>query len=207
MEQRIAVLTGDLMDSTGLGPDKVDRAIKALRHSAAEQSSWMSASAVFSQHRGDGWQVAIPDARYGLRSAALFRASLRALGPELDSYIGISEGPFDWPPGPDLNAEYGKVFEISGHALDVAKKGDFHINHSAVGAHEAVAILLDRICEEWTPAQALTTCSALHPEEDPNQTEIAERLGKSRQAVAKSLKAAWNNEIRQAFLMLESSYD
>lgn len=207
MAQQIAVLTGDLFNSTGLGPDNVDRAMNTLRHCAADQSDWMSDIPVFSQHRGDGWQVAIPEARHGLRAAALFRASLRALGDEYDSYIGIAEGDYAWPPGPDLNTEYGKVFEISGRALDIAKRSGFHMNHSAGGGHEATAIFLNRICQEWTPAQALTTTFALAPNNDPNQTDIAERLGKSRQAVAKSLRAAWNDEIREALLMLESSYD
>ena len=200
----IAVITGDLVDSTQLGPRKVEQAMQALRKCAESQADWMGADLLFTQHRGDGWQVVLLAPKYGLRSAILFRAVLRALGEEFDSYIGIAEGQIDRPPSANLNTENNTVFVASGRALDLAKTASSHINHNRGGGHAATAILLDRVCQEWTQTQAQDTVHALLPDNAPNYTELSALLGKSRQAVSKSLRSAWNDEIRKALNMLES---
>lgn len=178
----------------------------ALRKCSTSHADWMGSDLLFAQHRGDGWQVVLSAPKYGLRAAILFRAVLRALGPEYDSYIGIGEGQIDRQPKADLNTENNQVFVDSGRALDLAKTTSNHINHARDGGHAATAILMDRVCREWTPIQAQATQHALHPDHAPSYTELSPLLGKSRQAVSKSLRSAWNDEIRLALTLLESQY-
>lgn len=204
--QTIAVLTGDLINSTALGPAGIDRAMEALRDAAQTVEGWGICGPLhFTRHRGDGWQIVVDDPRYALRVAVMLRATLRAI--EADTYIGIAEGPVDHPVGPNLNIENAAVFATSGRALEIAKTSDYAITHSRQAA-QGMAILLNRICTEWTTVQAATIAAAIDaPNNDLRVTDIAERLGKSRQSVTKSLQSAWYWEITDALLHLENSYD
>lgn len=204
--QTIAVLTGDLINSTALGPAGIDRAMDALRDAAQTVEGWGICGPLhFTRHRGDGWQIVVDAPRYALRVAVMLRATLRAVG--TDTYIGIAEGPVDHPVGPNLNTENGPVFAVSGRALESAKKTDYAITHARQAA-QGMAILLNRICTEWTTVQAATIAAAIRPtNNDLSLTEIAERLGKSRQSVTKTLQSAWYWDITDALWHLENSYD
>ncbi len=204
--QTIAVLTGDLIDSTALGPAGIDRAMDALRDAAKTVEGWGICGPLhFTRHRGDGWQIVVDDPRYALRVAVMLRATLRAVG--ADTYIGIAEDAVDHPVGPNLNTENGPVFAASGRALELAKTSDYAITHARQAA-QGIAILLNRICTEWTTVQAATIAAAIRPPtNDLRLTDIAERLGKSRQSVTKSLQSAWYWDITDALLHLENSYD
>ena len=120
--QRIAVLTGDLVHSTELGPEKIERAFKALEDCAQVQEAWHGAPLHFTRHRGDGWQVVLARPEMALRSALAFRAALRAEGEEFDSYVGISDGNASQPIGPNLNSEISEVFHEAGSALEEANE-------------------------------------------------------------------------------------
>ena len=50
--RKIAVLTGDLVNSTGLGPEKVERAFRALEDCVKEIEGWPVYDIHFSRHRG-----------------------------------------------------------------------------------------------------------------------------------------------------------
>ncbi|SFI77570.1 MarR family transcriptional regulator [Celeribacter neptunius] len=190
--RKIAVLTGDLVNSTGLGPEKVERAFRALEDCAEMQAEWMGGQSLhFTRHRGDGWQVALMEPKYALRSALCFRAALRALGEEFDSYIGMAEGETEGEIGPDLNAETVSVFIKSGEALeDLKTTPEVSMCYIDPGIYDALTISLDYISNKWTPSQAQAIIHTLSPGNDLIFTEIAEKLGKSRQAVSKSLRAA-----------------
>lgn len=208
--QTIAVLTGDLINSTALGPEGIDRAMDALRDAAQTVEGWGICGPLhFTRHRGDGWQIVVDDPRYALRVAVMLRATLRAMG--ADSYIGIAEGSTTGPVGPNLNAENHHVFSESGHALDVIKDGELRTGHMIYvknGAYMAAAVLLDRICTEWTPTQAEVIVELVRfSPKKKSLTDIAATLGKSRQTVTKSLVAAWGWEIDVALGFFESSFD
>ncbi|MBU0642869.1 MAG: hypothetical protein KJ731_20325 [Alphaproteobacteria bacterium] len=204
--RKIAVLTGDLVNSTGLGPTKIERAFAALEDCAATQAGWMGESLHFTRHRGDGWQVALVEPKYALRSALAFRAALRAEGSEFDSYIGIAEGDITGPLEANLNDQTDNVFTKSGQMLEWIKTEahlELTFGHAATGAKSACAILLGHMSQDWTPAQAAPLIRMLHPTDTPTYTEIAKALGKSRQAVAKALDSAGFRSIYAALNDLE----
>lgn len=202
----IAVLTGDLVNSTAMGQADIARAMATLADSASQIEQWTDRPLYFTRHRGDGWQVVLFDPKYALRSALFFRASLKALDARFDSAVGIAEGEIEGRIGPDLNRETSAPFILSGRALELAKRSRHHMNHARLGAHEAVAILTDRICRGWTQPQAAAMRHALQPDTSPGYTGIGEKLGKSRQAVAKALAAAWHEEVGMALTILEGDY-
>ena len=204
--RKIAVLTGDLVNSTGLGPVKIERAFAALEDCAATQAEWMGESLHFTRHRGDGWQVALAEPKYALRSALAFRAALRAQGEEFDSYIGIAEGEVEGEIGPDLNEETDEVFVWSGLALETTKSlkdGITRMFYLDNRTKAAATILADSLARRWSTAQAQALTQVISPLKRQTLTEIGEHLGKSRQAVAKSLDAANYISISTALSVIE----
>lgn len=203
----IAVLTGDIVNSTALGPAKLERAFAALEDCAAQQAAWVGDSLHFTRHRGDGWQVVLQNPAYSLRAALAFRAALRAEGEDFDSYIGIAEGPVSAPVGPDLNDETAPVFAASGGAMDNAKTSalDIRFFHARDGAKGAAIALADHISRGWTPAQAAAIRPQLDPTTDVTYTEIARILGKSRQAVTKSSEAGGMDAFDYAMACFEEA--
>lgn len=210
--QHIAVLTGDLVNSTGLGPAKVEQAFAALEDCAKQQAAWMGGESLrFTRHRGDGWQVALAEAKYALRSALAFRASLRALGKEFDSYMGLAEGDINPPLQPDLNDETSAVFTHSGRSLEGAKTAQplrihFAATTAGSGTKAAAFALADCISSDWSAAQASAILALFEPNTDKTQSEIARNLGKSRQAVKKALTAAKYDQLAFALTQYEKNH-
>ncbi len=190
--RNIAVITGDLVNSTELGREKVERAFAALEDCAKTQAEWHGAPLHFTRHRGDGWQVVLARPEMALRSALAFRAALRAEGSEFDSYMGIAEGEVEGDVGPDLNAETGPVFLSSGNLLEFLKSqgGNVVWAHSSNDLLDGIFHLAEHISKDWTPVQATTVLAFLSPLFDASYTEVAKTLGKSRQAISKAVFAS-----------------
>ncbi|WP_417257503.1 hypothetical protein [Celeribacter sp.] len=208
--RKIAVLTGDLVGSTALGPAKVEQAFDALEACADMQADWMDGQSLhFTRHRGDGWQVALAEPKYALRSALCFRAALRALGEEFDTYIGIAEGDVAGEIGPDLNGETKSPFSRSGEALEDIKRSSTGIRmlYERATPQDALAIALDGYASEWTKVQAATISEILSPDYDLNFSKTAIKLGKSRQTVTKTIQASQYERISLALASMEMWID
>jgi len=200
----IAVLTGDLVHSSDLGPSKIEQAFAALENCAQTQEKWHELRLRFTRHRGDGWQVAFERPWLAWRSALAFRAALKAEGSEFDTYIGIADGHISAPLPDDLNLATSAPFENSGSTLDLVKATPGHrFGYHGNGVFNATTTLFDHISGDWTQAQAQAILPKLAFLEQPTVTDIAARLGKSRQTVAKSLDAAGYNTIQYALACLE----
>ncbi|SFR36946.1 hypothetical protein SAMN04488005_1043 [Yoonia tamlensis] len=208
-QTQIAVLTGDIIGSTALGQDRLADALAALGHCAEMQGEWFGAPLRFTRHRGDGWQVVLAKPEYALRSALGFRAALRAQSADFDSYVAIATGPRPARLSDDLNVENSAAFIASGQLLDFLKatKTGQAIGHADKGGVGAAAILADHISQGWTQAQAATILQKIIPNDTVSFTEIAQNLGKSRQAVTKSLNAAGFDAIISALSLLEGDFD
>ncbi len=204
--KHIAVLTGDLVGSVALGPEKVDQAMAALEQAAKDMEPWIGASLRFSRHRGDGWQVAVEFPQSAIRVALIFRAALRSLGKEFDTYIGLADGVITTPLPDDLNAANDDVFVTSGERLEAMKtdKFSFRMNYGAANPLHGVVLLSDRISQSWTPAQAELIQVVLNPlNRDKTFTVLAQQFEKSRQTIAKSLEAGSSEAIEMALQSVE----
>ena len=201
--RKIAVITGDLVNSTELGPDRIEQAFVALEDCAEMQAEWYGASLHFTRHRGDGWQVIIARPNMALRSALAFRAALRAKGNEFDSYMGIAEGKVVGDIGSDLNAETAEVFTASGRNL--TSESEFLSGQRIKYKIDARAglILLDKITQGWTPKQAATVLLFLDPNKKLTQEEASETLDTTHQNVSKLLRTASFKEIKYILSYIE----
>lgn len=202
--RHIAILTGDLVNSTTLGPAKIEQAFAALQDYAEAHEHWHGHNLRFTRHRGDGWQVTCTLPWYAWRSALAFRAALKAQGPEFDTYIGMADGNVPTPLPDDLNRATSAPFEASGAALDFIKATpNQRLGYHGGGVFSATAALFDHISADWTQAQAQAILPKLTSLDKSTVTDIAAQLGKSRQTVAKSLDAAGYNTIQYALACLE----
>ncbi|WP_421703885.1 MarR family transcriptional regulator [Aliiroseovarius sp.] len=192
-ETHIAVLTGDIIGSTQMAPADLERAFDALSASAETQAAWHGEDLHFTRQRGDGWQVRLAKPELTLRSALAFRAALRCEGKEFSTFIAVAEGLAE--PAKlqhDLNDATDSVFVESGRLLDWLKPFSKPVEfaHQELGATSAAFTLADHISQSWTPAQAAAILPLLKPDGRKTYTEIADDLGKSRQAVTKALDGA-----------------
>ena len=204
--QHIAVLTGDLVHSTKLGPEKIELAFKALEDCAQVQETWHGAPLHFTRHRGDGWQVVLARPEMALRSALAFRAALKAEGDEFDTYIGIADDYIDTEISEDLNKETAPVFANSGIALEYAKATpENRFSYQGHAFLEAVTTLIDFVSNSWTPTQAATVSPLIEPEGGRTFTDVAGLLGKSRQAVTKSVEASGWSRLDHALRCIEDA--
>lgn len=189
----IAVLTGDIIGSTQMSPEELERAFDALSASAEVQADWHGEDLHFTRQRGDGWQVRLARPELALRSALAFRAALRCEGKEFSTFMAVAEGEAGpVPPGVDLNKSSDQVFVESGRYLDQMKNfaKPLELAHTALGKTSAAFVLADNISQGWTPAQAAAILPLLKPGNKVTYSDVAQFLGKSRQAVSKSLDGA-----------------
>lgn len=209
-----AVLTGDLIASTQAGAPAVDRAMAVLSATAEEIAGWaLTENGVvedthFTRFRGDGWQIIISVAIFGLRAALLMYARLAA-NPDLPATrIAVGVAPIDRLPGPNLSDADGAAFAISGRALSQIDRGE-HLRvagHKITPIRAALIALLDDRISDWTPEQAEAVAHAIAPDA-PTQANIAATLGISPQALSYRLTGARWPTIRRVLATWEEPQD
>ena len=183
----LAVLTGDLVDST-----RVSEAA-AFRQRLSELVGVIAETfqAQTQLYRGDGFQLAIGPEVNAFRVAVLLRAGLICASPDgrerWDARIAIAFGPGDFPP----ESQSSEAHVQSGRALDGMKKGrlrvhaDDEVLRLATGTATAFA---DDILNQLTTAEAQALY--YHVLEGGSHQDIADRLGKKRPTVTQALQRA-----------------
>lgn len=206
--KHIAVLTGDIVNSTALGEVELERAINTLERQSNTMAKWHDAPLHFTRHRGDGWQVALNRPERALRTALALRAAIRSLGKDYDTRVACAIRKTSQPLNANLNLETQEAFVASGRILEMITKGDDSARLVAEqgGALNAAFILADHISKDWTVPQAQAMVAYLTPESRPSLTAIAKIRNKSRQAVTKAIESAGGYALENALLSLEDKH-
>jgi hypothetical protein len=189
----IAVLTGDLVGSTGHPAATVDAAMKAIRAAAVTIADWQSppTDTRFTRFRGDGWQMFLTRPRFALRAAVIIQGRLKAMG--MESRISIGVGKAESLGTSSLADAAGDAFERSGQGLDSMgsmwrlsiDKQDIHVED------QLIADLLAERMGRWTAAQAEAAALQLaSPLKIRTLLEIGEELNISPQAVNDRVRGA-----------------
>lgn len=205
---QIAVLTGDLVGSTTLGSKATNRAMDLIRVRTKKYKEWFGSQTQFSQHRGDGWQIALIEPKYALRCALDLRATLRSLGKEFSARIAVSTGEANLPLRTDLNQENQSVFVRSGQLLEKYSTGKTKecLRSDDDPKTQANFILADYISSTWTPKQSRVLMHTLAPLGSKlKNNQIAQEIGISRQAVSKAHIGAGGLALDFALSTLEVS--
>jgi hypothetical protein len=219
-----AVLTGDLIGSRELSPDRLEAAMALLRHLADEFGSVHASSVVgkLDVFRGDSWQVCLQRPALAMTAAVFLRAGLKAQ--DLDSRIGIGLGTVSVLHADKISESTGPAFVASGDALDTLPKDrslGFKLAAEppaewAESLRELVTPLLDVQVAAWTQREAGAVYGALL---DLKQSEIAELpdlrtkegTAPTRQAVQDALRrVAWSTHLEPVLggirKLIESQY-
>lgn len=201
MTPQAAVLTGDLIGSTEAAPGAIEAAMARI----ARVNDRLLVPAHFARYRGDGWQLYLPSPGLGLATMILIAADLRATG-GLESRIALGLGaPYldnisNFLEVDDLSSANGSAFIFSGRALDGMPKSQ-RLALAGEGTdilHQRLISMIDDRISNWSREQAEAVALALSPEGALTQSQIAARLGISRQAVAARLHAAGFSQINGA---------
>ncbi|MDA5094330.1 MarR family transcriptional regulator [Aliiroseovarius sp. KMU-50] len=204
---QIAVLTGDIVNSTQLSPEQLDQALEALKQATDEISAWHANSTqtttIFGRRGGDGWQAMLQASELSLRAALFLRASLMSAGPFQTRIAAASgSGTLNKKAQSDPNYAHGSAFTQSGRLLDQLPRNRL-MQHAQGGTLSASFLLADHISREWTQAQAMAMSLALAPSRGTQQ-DMADKLQISRQAVAQALRAAGYTAIHGAIELIET---
>lgn len=203
---RVAVLTGDLVDSTSAGSSQTDLGIARIQSFAATTSTWPDNGAHrFTRFRGDGWQFLLPRASLALRALIGVHAALRRVEGSPLSRVSIGIGSIEPVEGGGLSAASGTALIASGQALDEIEKSRLFTiaGEGVTPLHRAVIDLVEEHVQRWTAEQAEATLWFLSPH-NPTQRSIAETLQISTQAVHARLKGAGAHALRRAVAAWEA---
>ncbi|WP_043526585.1 hypothetical protein [Litchfieldella xinjiangensis] len=190
--QRIAVLTGDLVDSRKASDPKrlfevLDTALDAVADRFGGRGE---------RYRGDGFQLALPQAGHAMQAAILLRAALirhSEADQRWDARIAVAVGDDDWQHDAPIAEATGKPFVHSGRQLDALDSRQAQLAIELVDeADDRGLNLLTRFADElvagWSHYSAeVVYCTLWHAE---SQHALAERLGISQPSVHKRLRSA-----------------
>jgi hypothetical protein len=208
---QIAVFTGDIVASSRLSEGELGRVMARLSAAAEQVESWTKPAQVnvFERFRGDGWQAVASEPAQALRACLFFRATVRGLGPALDTRISVGIGGGRVAPGRPLGAASGAAFEASGRGLDaIARPRRFAVDWERPPGCAPVAVsvfvLSDAVSARWTAKQAEVFRLMLSPSAC-TQSVVADRLGISQQMVAKHLASGGEWALQQAIRAFEDA--
>lgn len=206
-EKNYAVITGDLVNSTGIEGDYKE----ILEGIASDIQNHQDEGFRFDIYRGDSFQGLITDPTQALKISILFRAGLRrnSKGNSVDNIwdarIAIGVGKvkdINITTDTNLRLADGEAFIRSGRSLDSMKNDDLQFkictgDQKLDDEFAAACPLLDAIIGRWTTPQAEAVYMQLL--EGITQEEIGRRLGISQRASGKRLESSNIERMKQFF--------
>lgn len=205
MQNKVAVLTGDIVDSSKLKPTQRKYLIETLnvffQKFSTKSKNELKLKIKFEIYRGDSFQGCLENPEYALRIALLMRCYLQSEKNfpsktyKLDARIAIGIGKVNYKSN-TLSESDGEAFRNSGRLLDVMKKMPQKI--AIKTSSETINIefnnyfqLLEAIMSKWTAPQADAIYYKLL---GYSEIAIAEILNIKQPAVNQRAKtASWNS--------------
>lgn len=189
----IAIITGDIVDSTKLNLAERDIMINALQAIPEILSPF---DKVYMEiFRGDSFQIRIHRAAIAAKAAIAIRAWLRSQielsGKDpLDARIAIGIGSVDYE-SESLSTSDGEAFRLSGRLLDKMQKARLAVATPWPTVNEELRLstaFVDDIISSWTQNQS--KIMLLRLQTSKSHIELSQTLEISRQMVDKSLKSS-----------------
>ncbi len=186
----IAVLTGDIKNSTGLGAAKWLTALKqALNTYGSEPKDWEI-------YRGDSFQLETHPEK-ALEAAIYIKANIKQFK-NVDVRIGIGLGGKSHN-APKITESNGEAFVNSGKCFENLKKQNLGIKSADSFFDEQFNLLLELALltlDNWTPAISQTVKKAINNPKK-NQKELALMLNKSQGNISEELNKAGFEELQK----------
>lgn len=192
MPQRIAVLTGDVIDSRKVQDrPRLYRLLDAALAAQAERHDGRAG-----RFRGDGFQLALPHARHAMTAAIALRAALiehSEAEQRWDARIAVAVGPAPWRDDLQVAEADAEPFVQSGQHLDALSEGPAQLSLTLLdepddGGLTLLVRYLDDLVAGWSRYSAEVVGLGLA--DDLSQQAMAERLGIRQPSVHKRLRSA-----------------
>lgn len=187
----IAVISGDIVNSTKLTSEQFEQLLKRIK----DIQKWITegnSSNAHSIERGDEFQSVVHDIESALRYTIIYRLGIKALGNEFDSRIS-----FAIASNADLresvSESMGEAFVLSGRGLKALKSARLLFSSDSFELTEHFDLLfkyLDRQLTELTSRQCEVILPMLRTNEGLLGGELAEKLNVATSTISKSLKAS-----------------
>jgi hypothetical protein len=209
VKEFVAVLSGDLVKSTGLErkrQDAMDGLLQAVKKARAHLATKKCLIFFSDFYSGDAFQCALSDPGFSLWTAIFLRTELtklRANGLRVDVRLGLGLGAAsEWNEN-HISASDGEAFRLSGKALDSLKSGKEKYRRLRIlspwpGQNELLSVLaafLDALVQRWTPEQAEAIALLLG---EKTQEEISKILDVKQPAVQRRLQTAGHFAVKEA---------
>lgn len=184
------VITGDVINSTGLSVEQRKELLSALSAVADEIRAEHPLEYEF--YRGDGIQIVVEDPADTLLVGVLLRAGLRGSCPENDGAVwdvrlSLGVGGVE-APDESIAMSDGEAFRLSGRGLDSMGKATLRLSTPWKDVNDEFSVSLafadDVVCG-WTSNHARVVYRSLMT--GLSQKDLALELGRSAQIVSRAL--------------------
>lgn len=118
-DKNYAVITGDIIDSSGLVAQERKRLPVLLHEIADTLIEWLGEEAIapIAIYGGDSWQLLLAKPGLALRAGLFLRASLLASPLNIDTRFAIAIAGVDFVPEAGIEEADGEAFRLSGRKL------------------------------------------------------------------------------------------
>lgn len=204
----LAILSGDLINSTQLGENGFNKISQRLKEEfKAFKTQFPSEQIIFSQYRGDSFQGVVENPLLAFSIALQLKALINSFTdgshsaknrlPMLDVRISIGIGQAKYLEN-DLPSSNGEAFQLSGRTLDTMKSDEKTMAltttvHEVNKTYEVLFKFLDATTARWSIASAETVYYLL---QNFKEQEIATKVDRSQAAINHRKKAAGWDEIK-----------
>lgn len=180
-----AVITGDLVRSSKIAPDRYNLILQQLEQTLATLSpDHMD----FSIYRGDGFQLYLPDPEQSLTAALLIRLNLIAL--DADCRLSIGLGNIDSKRS-QISMSTGEAFTLSGRGLEALKDvyWSMHLPQSPSNDWQLLLRFADVLLQQMTARQA-QVLYGYFTGDYPSHQHLADQMQTSRANITQLLNQA-----------------
>lgn len=203
----IAVLTGDLVDSTAMPIKDYQRAVSIMKdYLDTCQTRFNTQGEIY---RGDSLQLIFKQPQHAIRAAIELRSLLfsaentqQPLGITLSLGLGKQLVEGNTP-----SVSQGSAFTLSGRGLDNTTSGHISLHHEGTAFYDALALatqFLDSVLYSHTQKQAKVLYHYLSMD-FPTHTQLAKALNTSQQNVTKHLARIGADLIKAYVIFFEKT--
>lgn len=191
----VAVLTGDLVNSTRMPAERHERVRDLLIRAARDSGRWTDRPVSGPDfYRGDAWQLVLEEPRLFLRLAVWLQAHLAAEEDGAETRIAIGIGAAEVIERKAVSRSIGEAFTLSGRALDdMGRRRGLELALSAsvptLPWLRSQVSACEFIVSTWTRSQAKVALQFLVPD-TPLQQEAAKALNRHSQSVSRTYRDA-----------------
>ncbi|QYC11466.1 hypothetical protein [Brevundimonas nasdae] len=205
----VAVLTGDIVNSTKMSAEDLVSVRGVLERAATDAGGWSHRPTHGPDfYRGDAWQLVLEDPHLFLRTAVWLKASLIASDLKAQTRIAIGIGAAEAIDQDMVSRSLGEAFTQSGRTLDaMGKRRDMgFVLPAALGQFDwlpAQVTVCDYIVSRWTRSQAEVALPLLRPDA-PTQAEAAEALDRHPQSISRVYRDAGLYALLEVLALVEA---